>query len=130
MTSHSNAAPPKYAWNLHLYQHPRTGRGVVTEGACDALTGEGYALIGTLMYCQPLVEDKTLVGTRYVFALEGREGTAHYDVLHASSLTDITVHEEPAVTADHETTDADRDADARHQQAADERYDTSRRYGR
>jgi hypothetical protein len=103
---------------------------VVTEGACDALTSNGYDVIGTQMYTEPLVRKNVLVGTRYVFALEGARGTGHYDVTHNSSEGEVTLYPEPAVTADYDLADADRDADARRQQAADERHADRMRYGR
>jgi hypothetical protein len=103
---------------------------VVTEGACDALTSNGYDVIGTQMYTEPLVRKNVLVGTRYVFSLEGARGTGHYDVTHNSSEGEVTLYPEPAVTADYDLADADRDADARRQQAADERHADRMRYGR
>lgn len=115
--------PPKSHWTLHYYRDVRHPDLVVTEGACDALIDDGYTLLGTHMYCEPLTGyDKQLVGTRYVFALHEREGVGHYDIDHETGDIFITIHEEPAVSVDHETTDADRDADARRAQAADEAH--------
>jgi hypothetical protein len=123
--------PPKSHWTLHYYRDARHPDLVVTEGACDALTDDGYTLLGTHMYCEPLTGyDKQLVGTRYVFALHGREGVGHYDIDHETGDIFITIHEEPAVTADHDVSDAEREADARSQQAADERHAERMRYGR
>lgn len=117
--------PPENAWDLHLYQHaPSHLDIVVTVGESEDALADGYVLIGTLMYCQPLVTDGYLEGTRYVFALHGREGTAHYDISHEFPERTLTIHEEPAVRADYDVSDADRDADARRAQAADEAYDT------
>lgn len=128
--------PPKSHWSLVYYQHKEIGHVVVTEGECDALTDNGYAVIGRHMYTEPLMRSdpqmrtQYVVGTRYVFALEAARGTGHYDVTHNSSEGEVTLFPEIDTVADYETTDADRDADARRAQAADERYADRMRYGR
>lgn len=110
-------------WTMTYYQHPETGHVVVYEGASRALTLAGYEVIGHHMYCEPLISyDTPLRGTRYVFTLTGCEGVGHYDVDHATGEVTLTLHPEPAVSVDHEVTDAERDADARREQAADERH--------